>query len=67
MGEPSEEQPIYCPDCEMLLKGLDQWNDHQGSKRHKRKAEKTLRRVYVEQWARGTIESQARRHYYMNQ
>ena len=62
MGEPSEEQPIDCPDCEMLLSGLDQWSTHLVGKKHTRRAEKTLRRVNMEQWARSTIESRARRH-----
>ena len=38
--ETPEAAPIWCPDCQMMINGRTQWEDHIVGKKHKRKVKK---------------------------
>ena len=38
------QEGIYCPDCEMLLNGPTQWEDHKIGKKHKKNEKKAKKK-----------------------
>ena len=51
----SEEDPVYCEDCEMWLNGNRHWEDHKIGKKHKKNVARKAKAVYCEDRARCLI------------